>query len=84
MRFHWTKESFGYALRDSNNYARATIVRPQPWQFWGQIITSNMPDSGPYKSRKEASDWVTGALLRLELVPADSLFSEIPQERAAA
>lgn len=77
MRFAWTSESFGYALRDGNGNARATMVRDHEG-FWGQVIARNMPDSGPYKSRKEAADWVTAHLMRLELVPPDSEFAAIP------
>ncbi len=83
MKFGWSHESFGYALRDGNGNARATMVRNDEG-FWGQIITRNMPDSGPYKSRKEAADWVAGMLVRLELVPIDSEFGEIPEFRKAA
>lgn len=78
MRFHWTPEPFGYALRDGNGNARATMVR-DPEGFWGQIVTRDMPDSGPYKSRKEAADWVALMLVRWGLVPADSLFAAIPE-----
>lgn len=77
MRFSWTSEPFGYALRDINGNARATMVRNHDG-FWGQIITRNMPDSGPYKSRREAADWVAGMLVRLELVPVGSEFGEVP------
>ncbi len=81
-RFYWTTEPFGYVLRDGRGYARATIVRaPEGRSFYGQVITRDMPDSGPYKSRNEAAVWVAGILLTLELVPADSTFGEIPEER---
>jgi hypothetical protein len=43
MRFAWTSETFGYALRDGDGRARATMVRDHEG-FWGQIITRNMPD----------------------------------------
>lgn len=78
MRFTWTSESFGFALRDGNGNARATMVRNGEG-FWGQIITRDLPDSGPYKSRHEAADWVAGTLVRLELVPRDSDFTAIPE-----
>lgn len=77
-RFAWTSETFGFALRDGNGNARATMVRNHEG-FWGQIITRDMPDSGPYKSRKEAADWVAAMLVRLELMPADSEFAAIPE-----
>jgi hypothetical protein len=76
VKFHWTAESFGYALRDANNYARATMVRNHEG-FWGQIITANMPDSGPYRSRAEAAAWVARMLVAWELVPAGSEFENV-------
>ena len=80
-RFHWTKETVGgnviYVLRDSRSYSRAIIVKNHEG-FWGQIFTRDLPDSGPYKSRKEAADWVAHILVHFELVPTDSEFGEIP------
>lgn len=77
MRFAWTSEPFGYALRDGNGNARATMVRNHEG-FWAQIITRDMPDSGPYQSRIEGATWVARMLVHLELVPADSAFGEVP------
>lgn len=78
MRLAWSTDPWGYTLRDGNGNARATMVRDHE-EFWGQVITRGLPDSGPYKSRKEAADWVTQTLARLELVPVDSEFTAIPE-----
>ena len=78
MMFCWTSEPFGFALRDGNGRARATMVRNGEG-FWGQIITRDMPDSGPYSSRTEAATWVARMLVHLELVPAESEFGDIPE-----
>lgn len=85
-RFHWTTESFGYALRDSRNYARCCITRGKEGGFYGLILASGLPDSGPYKSRKEAAEWVQRMAVQLEHLPADSEFSDVPgvSEKAAA
>tara|TARA_R110000868_G_C10898660_1_gene764158 strand:- start:1279 stop:1530 length:252 start_codon:yes stop_codon:yes gene_type:complete len=79
-RFHWTKETWGYALRDSKNCARATVVRGKPPHdpgFYAQVIASGMPDSGPYKSRLDAGDWAAGMLVKLELVPKGSALAPL-------
>lgn len=85
MRFYWTTETFGYALRDPRTYTRAMITSPWPWEgFYGCIFQRNLPDSGPYKTRQEAADWVQRMLPKLDhTVPADSTFAELPpwQER---
>lgn len=87
MRFCWTKEAAfrGYALRDAHGYTRSIITTPNRHEFYGQVFARDMPDSGPYKTRQEAADWVTGTLLRFELVPADSVFEAVPEiDRNAA
>lgn len=88
MRFHWTLENNGdqlYALRDANGYTRACIHQEAKGQgFYGLIFLRNLPDSGPYKSRQEAADWVARILVKLEAVPADSEFGPLPQLRRAA
>lgn len=76
MRFHWTKEPWGYALRDSNNRARATMISGKPPHaqgFYGQVIDAGMPESGPYKSRAECAEWVAQYFLREVAQPGDSL-----------
>lgn len=80
-RFYWTKETAfrGYTLRDSLGYARSIITSPNRHEFYGQVFTRDMPDSGPYKTRQEAANWVAGTLVRLELVPADSTFEPVPE-----
>ena len=75
MRLSWSRESFGYALRDGDGLARATMVQNREG-FWGQIITRNMPDSGPYKNRRDAAQWVARMMVRWELVPATSTFDQ--------
>lgn len=82
MKFHWTSETAftGYTLRDSRGYARAVITTPGSWKgFYGQVFARDMPASGPYKSRQEAADFVTGLLVKLSLVPADSEFGDLPE-----
>lgn len=78
--FHWTREGYGYALRDSRGYARAVIGSPNRHQFFGILFIRNLPESGPYKSRKEAADWVTSMAVRLKHLPADSTFDDITKD----
>lgn len=87
MRFFWTKETAfrGYTLRDPHGYARSIITSPNRHEFYGQIFTTDLPDSGPYKTRQEAAAWVTNTLMRLKLLPDDSTFERVPEiDRNAA
>ena len=78
-RFHWTTEPFGYALRDTRGYSRALVTRPKIGEgYYGLLFQPGLPDAGPYKNRQDAANWVTGMLVRLELVPADSVFQLLP------
>lgn len=76
-KFHWTKEEYGYVLRDSRGYARSAITSPNRHEFYGVLFVRDLPNSGPYKSRKEAADWVTRMAVRLGHLPSDSVFEEI-------
>ena len=84
-RFHWTKEysepsqKHYYVLRDSHNLVRAHIVPSPPPEtgFYGRLFAGKWLESGPYKARQDAADWVTGILVKLEVLPATSEFGLI-------
>lgn len=81
-KFHWTKEEYGYVLRDSNGYARSaiTVRNTNRHQFYGVLFMRNLPKSGPYKSRKEAAEWVTSMAVRFGHLPSDSTFEDITKD----
>ncbi len=80
MRFYWSIEDCGYALRDANGRTRAAITSPGPSEgFYGVVFQRGLPDSGPYKNRQDAADWVTGIIHKLDhTIPADSTFTPLP------
>lgn len=79
-RFYWTIEDCGYALRDSRGYTRAAITSPGHSEgFYGVVFQRGLPDSGPYKNRQDAADWVARILPTLDhTIPADSTFAPLP------
>ena len=81
-RFHWTIEDYGYVLRDGRNLARACVGRSlkEPG-FFGVVFMTDLPDSGPYKSRREAADWVETMCIAWGHLPKDAVFSPLPEER---
>jgi hypothetical protein len=82
MKFHWTIEKCGYALRDERGYTWSAITTPGPRKgFNGLVFDTGLPSSGPYKSRQEAADWVIKTLLRLKPQLEGSTFGEVPETR---
>lgn len=80
MRLHWTVEDVGYALRDPRGYTRACITSTGHGAgFYGVVFQRGLPDSGPYKNRQDAADWVQTMIAKLDhTIPADATFSDLP------
>ena len=86
--FHWTSEKFGdakagYALRDTNGNAISLImVGAKGWEFYAQLLEPGLPLSGPYQTRQECADFISGHLVRKEVVSPDSVFGKLPKAGA--
>lgn len=79
MRYSWTVETYGYALRDGRGFPFAVLTSPGPREgFYSHILEADLPASGPYKTRKEAADWAAGMLVRHGTAAADSEFGDVP------
>ena len=80
MRFHWTHEKPPlprYALRDSNGYTHAAITGKG--MFYGLLFEPGLPDSGPYKCRQDAADWIAKMMVQLNPNLKDSVFEKVPK-----
>lgn len=78
MKYNWTREDFGYALRCPKGGPRAIISPGERNGWYVQILERDLPSCGPITGIKRATKWARDYLLREELLPADAEIGDVP------
>ena len=80
MRFSWSREPWGYALRDGNGAPHVLLTRnAQGW--FAALIAPKFPSNGPHKAIAAAANQAEAMLRRAGVMQKGDPVSEVPYKR---